>query len=374
MTHIQDSHILPEAKVTTMTVLSPQPEIQTEPIEFTLIRDTVNKVTRIIQGRAQDVEKTFQPEWELSYHYTNNITQFSPEEFESMQILWKNSFDNLSDNQNWDEKMNKILKICAQNKKELTHKEDIVLADFTIGDRMEAHVLPRAHITCHSLLTCEINNELCAIYIIEGTSDKPVIGPFTTGWHVAVTPEVRSIIESRDQGSQEEFLEKMLSVIRDNMAKEIEEETGISIDQKNITYFQADQSDPKKTFVYFPENFTKVTKGNEEYIHIFHAHLSKDQVEKIVADKEDGVEGHVAIPMRSIENFIANGGTLPLYSFNGKPFHFHDRSKFSSDEEFMSKSHLIDTSDINQEFMTYAPDYISLFTNLVKKNIDRILS
>lgn len=73
------------------------------------------------------------------------------------------------------------MEICAQNKKELTHKEDIVLADFSIGDRMEAHVLPVPHITCHSLLTCEINNELYGIYIIEGTSENPVIGPFTTG-------------------------------------------------------------------------------------------------------------------------------------------------------------------------------------------------
>lgn len=184
---------------------------------------------------------------------------------------------------------------------------------------------------------------------------------------------MRDIIESRSHISQEEFLEKMFAVIRDNMSKEIEEETGILLDSESITYFQADQSDPKKTFVHFPENFTKVTKGNEEYIHIFHAHLSKDQVGKILADKEDGVEGHVAIPMRSIDNFIANGGILPLYSFDGKPFHFHDRGKFSSDEEFAIKSHLIDVSDINQEFITYAPDYISLFTNLVKKNIDRLL-
>ncbi len=347
-------------------------EAQIKSIEFTLIRDTINKVTRVIKGKALNTEKTFQAEWWISYHYTNNVSQFSSEQLESMQLLWKHSFDNLED---WDEETIKIMKICAKNKKELTHKEDIILSDFTIWDRMEAHVLPRPHITCHSLLTCEVNNQLCVIYIIEGTSEKPIIGPFTTGWHVAATNEVRSIIESRNESGQEEFFEKIFWVIRDNMIKEIEEETGIYLNSESITYFQADQMDPKKTFMHIPENFTKITRGNEEYIHIFHAHLSKEQIEEIVADKEDWVEGHVAIPIHLIEDFITKDGntTLPLYSFDGEPFHFHDQNKFASDEEFQTKSHLISTNDLNQEIITLIPNYILLFTNLVKKNIDRLL-
>jgi hypothetical protein len=366
MTHIQNLHKSPQPEEIPF-VLGSQLKSKMESIEFTLIRDTVNKVTRVMEWRPQDTEKTFRHDWGISYHYTSNIHQFSSEQLESMQILWKNSFDNLVANQDWRENAVKIMEICAENKKELTHKEDIVLSDFTIWDRMEAHVLPRAHITCHSLLTCEINDELCAIYIIEGTTEKPVIWPFTTGWHIAVTDDIRDIIESRDKYSQEEFLAKMFSVIRNNMTKEIEEETGITLDPEVITYFQADQSDPKKTFIHIPENFTKVTKGNEESIHTFHAHLSKEQVAQIVADKEDGVEGHVAIPIGSIENFLANGRTLPLYSFDGKPFHFHNRSKFGSEQEFQEKSHLVSVDYLNQEIMTYAPNYISLFTNLVKK-------
>lgn len=193
--------------------------------------------------------------------------------------------------------MSIIRDICAQNKKEILHTEDILLSDFTIGDRMEAHTLPRAHLNCHSLLTCDINGERCVLYVLEGTHAAPVVGPFTTGGHVAVTPEVRAIIESKDQYSEQEFHERIFCIIRENMAKEIGEETGVIINPENITYFQADTQDPRKTLLRFPVNFCKVTKGNEEDIHIFHVHLTPEQVKSIVADKDDGVEGHVATPL-----------------------------------------------------------------------------
>jgi hypothetical protein len=44
------------------------------------------------------------------------------------------------------------------------------------------------------------------------------------------------------------------------MVKEIEEETSILLNESEITYFQADTSDPRKTHLRFPKNFCKITK------------------------------------------------------------------------------------------------------------------
>lgn len=112
-----------------------------------------------------------------------------------------------------------------------------------------------------------------------------------------MTDEVRTAIENRPNVSETEFRQKMFAIIRANMSKEIGEETGIEIDPSSITYFQADPEDPNKTHLRFRENFSKVTKGNEEDIHIFHAHVSENQLKTIVADKNDGVEGHVITPL-----------------------------------------------------------------------------
>lgn len=153
------------------------------------------------------------------------------------------------------------------------------------------------------------------------------------------------------------------------MSKEIREETGIEIDPSSITYFQADSERPNKTHLRFKENFSKVTKGNEEDIHIFHAHISEDQLKAIVADKNDGVEGHVVTPLGNVEKVLENGGRIPLFTLDGRPFKIRKREEFNSDEEFELLGHFASKENLNQEFVTVEPEYVPKFVGLVRQNL-----
>lgn len=336
-------------------------------IEFTLIRDNNKKITRIVQYKTENIIKSFNHEPGIIYHYTNKLDDFNENDLTKIQIVNNDFFS--STNQLW--KMKEIKWICEKNKKELFHTEDILLSDFTIWDRMEAHILWLAHINCHALLTCELNGEIYIIFHLSTIHGKLSISPFTVGWHVVINDEVKNIIESYKKYSHQEFQKKIFYIIHNNISKEIEEETGIYIEPSNITYFKADNDNPKKTYLHFTKNFSKVTKLNEEDIHIFHAHLSKEQINDIVADKDDGVELHVATPLKWVENILKTWNKIPIYTLNWQPLHFHKREKFSSNKEYQVFSHLIEKDDLNQDCIKIEPNYIPIFMSFVKENLKK---
>ncbi len=337
-------------------------------IEFTLVRDIVGKVTRVLEGKAGQVEKSFQRDPTIRYHYTNYLDQFTPEDLAWMHVFSKESIKSPPQEGN----MTKIFGICAKNKKEILHNEDIVLSDFSIWDRMEAHTIPRAHLGSQILLTCEYQNQIYSIFVLSGTYDKPVVCPYTTGWHIAATDKVKEVVALRDKYTDNEFHEKIFQTIRENMVKEIEEETGLVIDPTEITYFQADPTDPSKTYTHLPQNFSKDTKGNEEFVHIFHAHLNKNIIDGIVANHEDGIEGFVMSPFLLTEDVLKVWKKISLYKLNGERYRIHPREKFQSNEEYEDLSHLITINDMQQEYVRSQPGHIPKLAELVKANLLRL--
>lgn len=139
--------------------------------EFTIVRDVRSKSTKILLGKAPVTSKSFEHADGVKYHYSNDLSQFSEQELDAMPTLSKE----LLASEGVSNKLRKVLDVCAKNPKELLHTEDIVLSDFTIGDRAEAHLLPRPHVNCHSLVTCEVNGVTQVVFILEGTSENPII-------------------------------------------------------------------------------------------------------------------------------------------------------------------------------------------------------
>lgn len=140
-------------------------------IEFTIVRDVCGKTTKILLGKAQVTTKSFEHAKGVKYHYANDLSQFTSEELSAMPTLTKALLADVDDSN----ELGKVLAVCAKNPKELLHTEDVVLSDFTIGDRAEAHLLPRAHVNCHSLVTCEIGGVDHVVFILEGTQENPIV-------------------------------------------------------------------------------------------------------------------------------------------------------------------------------------------------------
>lgn len=332
-------------------------------IEFTLIRDTLHKVTRIIEWKSAHVEKSFQRDPNIRYHYTTDLSQLSSEELARTFVFSKDTIKTPPEEGN----MKRIFEVCGKNKKEIWHNEDIVMSDFSIWDRMEAHVLPRPHISTQVLLTCEYQGQIFSIFVLSGTYDKPVVCPYTTGWHVAVTENIKDVL--RTWNNTAEFHAKIFHAIRENMTKEIQEETWLTINLDDITYFQADPNDPTKTYTYLPTNFSKFTKANEEFVHIFHAHLSKDTIDGMIANHEDGIDGFVMSPFLLTSTVLETWKSIPLYKLNWDKYNLHPRNKYSSDGEYEESSNLATIDDMQQEYVRSQPKHIPTVTQLVKSNL-----